>query len=87
MGEGTACRQRQGGFRGPAGKFCSKHRWNVPLCRGQEFDTRQADGTCPRQQGAPAAGSFPLAETSWPQRGAREAGCPAPAGRCSSGCG
>lgn len=64
MGEGGSIGQRQGGFRGLTGKFCSKHGWKVPLGRGREFETRLADGACPRQQGAPEAGCLPRAEVS-----------------------
>ncbi|XP_053072090.1 collagen alpha-1(II) chain-like [Acinonyx jubatus] len=64
MGEGGSIAQRQGGFRGLPGKLGSKHGWKLPLGGGQGFETRQAEGTCPRPRGAPEAGRLPPAEAS-----------------------
>lgn len=64
MGEGGSIAQRQGGFRGLPGKLGSKHGLKVPLGGGQGFETRQAEGTCPRPRGAPEAGRLPPAEAS-----------------------
>lgn len=45
LGDEGSTGQRQGGFRGLTGKFCSRHRWKVPLGRGQGFETCLANGT------------------------------------------
>ena len=90
MGEGGSIAQRQGGFRGLPGKLGSKHGWKVPLGGGQGFETRQAEGTCPRPRGAPEAGRLPPAEASampggWGSRTAgarlRRLRVPSPPGR------
>lgn len=67
MEAGGSRGQRQGGFRGPTGKFCSKHRWKVPLWP-------RVRNTCPRRQRAPEPAAIPPAEASWPQRDSRETG-------------
>lgn len=59
MGEGRSCGQRQGGFPGPAGQFCSKHQWKVPLYRGQGFKPARRVAPVPANRGPRRPSAFP----------------------------
>lgn len=50
------------------------------LCGGHRFETHRADGSCPRQQGAPEVGCLPPAEANWSPRDAGETGVPSESG-------